>query len=56
MLRYLGKMGLYPETEIKIDSVEPFNGPMKINIKNKVQILGRDVAKHITVTEVKKVA
>ena len=56
MLRYLGKMGFYPETKITIDSVEPFNGPMKINIKNKVQILGRDVAKHITVTKVKKVA
>ncbi|MGI9534310.1 MAG: metal-dependent transcriptional regulator [Thermodesulfobacteriota bacterium] len=56
MLRYLGKLGFYPKTKIKIDSVEPFNGPMKINIKNKVEILGREVAKHISVTDVKKVA
>ena len=56
MLRYLGEMGFYPETNIKIDSVEPFNGPMKINIKNKIRILGREVARYIAVTDVKKVA
>lgn len=56
MLRYLGKLGFYPKTKIKIDSVEPFNGPMRINIKNKTEILGREVAKHISVTDVKKVA
>ena len=56
MLRYLGEMGFYPETNIKIDSVEPFNGPMKINIKNEIRILGREVARHIAVTDVKKVA
>ena len=56
LLRYLGKLGLYPKTEIKVDSVEPFNGPMRINIKNKIEILGREVAKHISVTDVKKVA
>ncbi len=56
MLRYLGELGFYPETNIVIDSVEPFNGPMKINIKNKIKILGREVARYIAVTDVKKVA
>lgn len=56
MLRYLGELGFYPETNIEIDSVEPFNGPMRINIKNKIRILGREVARYIAVTDVKKVA
>ena len=56
MLRYLGELGFYPETRIQIDSVEPFKGPIRVKVKNKVEILGREVAKHITVTDVKKVA
>ncbi len=56
MLRYLGELGFYTETNIEIDSVEPFNGPMRINIKNKIRILGREVARYIAVTDVKKVA
>lgn len=55
MLRYLGKLGFYPGTGIRIDSIEPFEGPIKIKIKNKAEFIGVEVAKHISVTDVKKV-
>lgn len=55
ILKYLGKLGFYPQTKIKVDSVEPFNGPMKIEINNKVEFLGAEVAKHIAVTKIEKI-
>ena len=51
-----GKWDFIPRPDIEIDSVEPFNGPMRINIKKKIRVLGREVARYIAVTDVKKVA
>jgi len=55
LLRYLGKLGFYPGTVIKVDSIEPFDGPMKIEINNKTEFIGVEVAKHISVTDVQRV-
>ncbi len=52
LLRYVGKMGLYPAAKVKIISVEPFSGPMTINVGNKKHILGTEAAQYIFVTDV----
>lgn len=52
LLRYFGNMGLYPETEIKIVSVEPFEGPITLFVDGEEHSIGREAAKHIKVTEV----
>ncbi|MEQ9619627.1 MAG: metal-dependent transcriptional regulator [Deltaproteobacteria bacterium] len=52
LLRYVGKMGLYPKTNVKVVSVEPFSGPMTINVGNKKHILGAEAAQYIFITDV----
>lgn len=56
LLRYLGKMGLYPETEVKIISIEPFQGPITLVVKGEEYSIGREAAKYISVVDAKKVA
>lgn len=55
LLRYLGKMGFYPETEIEVMEVEPFEGPMTIWIDGSKQVIGRETAKYISVMNVEEV-
>jgi DtxR family Mn-dependent transcriptional regulator len=52
MLRYLGDMGLFPQVEVLITDVAPFDGPLTIRIGKKELALGREVARHILVTEI----
>jgi DtxR family Mn-dependent transcriptional regulator len=54
LLRYLGDLGLYPETEFNVLDVAPFNGPVTIQIEDTEHILGREVAGYIFVTQVSK--
>ena len=51
LLRYLGNMGLYPETQIKVISVEPFQGPITLAVKDQEYSIGREAAKYISVTD-----
>ena len=51
LLRYFGSMGLYPETKIKVISVEPFQGPITLNVKGEKYSIGREAAKYISVME-----
>ncbi len=51
LLRYFGKMGLYPETEVKIISIEPFQGPITLVVKGEEYSIGREAAKYISVVE-----
>ena len=51
LLRYLGNMGLYPETQIKVVSVEPFQGPITLAVKGQKYSIGREAAKYISVTD-----
>jgi len=53
LLRYIGKMGLYPKTKFKVLSIEPFNGPIKIKVGDAEHILGSGAAQYVFVTEVK---
>ncbi|NIP29288.1 MAG: metal-dependent transcriptional regulator [Candidatus Dadabacteria bacterium] len=51
LLRYFGNMGLYPETKIKVVSVEPFKGPITLVVKGEKYSIGREAAKYISVTD-----
>ncbi len=50
-LRYLAKIGLVPQTPIKIVAVEPFEGPITIQIGKKKIALDRQLARLVLVEE-----
>ncbi len=49
LLRYLGDMNLYPNVEVWVVKVEPFEGPLTIDISGVQYVLGRKVAGQIFV-------
>lgn len=49
LLRYLGELGLFPESLIEVVSSAPFQGPITIKINGDKHALGREVAGHILV-------
>lgn len=55
MLRYFADLGLFPETEVEVVSVDPFEGPMTLLIGGKERSIGRPAAGHIYVTAVEGV-
>jgi len=48
-LRYLGSLGLLPETPVEIESVAPFGGPLLVRVAGSQYALGREVAGKIMV-------
>lgn len=50
-LRYLSEIGLVPQTAIKIVAVEPFDGPVTIEVGQKKVALDRRLARLILVEE-----
>lgn len=52
LLRYLGDLGLYPETEISITSIAPFEGPFEIEVGDQKHTIGRKAASYILVKNV----
>ncbi len=55
LLRYLGKIGLYPNTRIQIIDVEPYGGHLRILINDSHHYLGLNVARHISVKDIKPI-
>ena len=53
LLRHLGSFNLYPGTAFRVKEVAPFEGPFTIDIAGKQVIIGREVAKHVFVHNVK---
>lgn len=53
LLRYIGDMGLYPKAKVKVVSVEPFSGPLTINVEKKKYIIGSEAAQYIFMTKYK---
>jgi len=49
LLRYLGSLGIYPETELAVVDVAPFDGPVTVEVGGQRHALGRQVAGHIFV-------
>lgn len=52
MLRYLGQLGLFPQVEVSVIDVAPFDGPLTIQVDNQEHALGREVAQYILVRDV----
>ncbi len=50
-LRYLGKLNLYPNTEIDVLHREPFNGPTKIKAGDQMHYLSKELCDNIYVDE-----
>lgn len=44
MLRYLAELQLVPGTELRVVSVEPFDGPITVEIETKPRVIGFNVA------------
>jgi DtxR family Mn-dependent transcriptional regulator len=53
LLRYVGNMGLYPSTSVKVLSVEPFSGPITVEVGKASHVLGAEAAKYVLITDVK---
>ena len=49
LLRYLGEMGLFPQTKLRLISAAPFQGPLTIEIAGHERAVGREVAGHVLV-------
>jgi len=50
MLTYLGSLGMYPGTPVRVCEVAPFKGPLLIEVNGVTYALGRDIAERILVT------
>ncbi len=49
LLRYLGKLDMYPGTEVRVLAVEPYQGPLVLKSNDREFILGRLAADEIRV-------
>ncbi len=49
LLRYLADLGLMPGTELMVEDVAPFEGPVTINVAGKSEVVGQTVASAILV-------
>ncbi len=56
MRSYLATLGVIPGTEIWVEQVAPFGGPLLVRIGRARYALGRRVAQGITVSEGSRVA
>jgi DtxR family Mn-dependent transcriptional regulator len=52
LLRYLGGLGMYPQTSIQVLDAAPFDGPMTVRIGDKTQVIGRQAASCVFVRDV----
>jgi DtxR family Mn-dependent transcriptional regulator len=50
LLRYLGKLEMYPGTVVKVLAVEPFQGPLVLRSNGREFIMGRHAADEIRVS------
>jgi len=54
LLRYLGRLGLYPGAQIKVVAITPRDGLVTVRIGDSEHALGMEAAGHIFVTEAYK--
>ena len=50
LLKYLGRLELYPGTVVRVTAVEPFEGPLVLHVNHREITLGRRAADGIRVT------
>lgn len=51
LLRYLGELGLYPDSRVEVLEKAPFDGPLTVRVDGREQALGREVARQVRVTQ-----
>jgi DtxR family Mn-dependent transcriptional regulator len=51
LLEYLATLGMMPGSEVQVEQVAPFEGPLLIRIKGASYALGREIAEKIWVKE-----
>lgn len=51
LLRYLATLGLLPRTELEVEEIAPFGGPILVRVGSARYALGREVAAHVLVRE-----
>ncbi|MBM3458946.1 MAG: metal-dependent transcriptional regulator, partial [Armatimonadetes bacterium] len=51
MLRYMGRLGLYPNAPIRMLEQEPFGGPLLVRVAGVEHAIGRELAGHVFVTK-----
>jgi DtxR family Mn-dependent transcriptional regulator len=56
LLRYVGELGLVPGAEVDVVAVAPFDGPVTVRVGGGEHALGREVARHLLVTDVRDAA
>lgn len=49
-LRYLGTLGLFPDTVVEVVAVAPFEGPLTLRIDGEEYVVGRELARTMHVT------
>jgi DtxR family transcriptional regulator, Mn-dependent transcriptional regulator len=52
LLRYIGEMGLYPSAKVKVVAVEPFSGPITLEVEEASRVLGAEAAQYVFITVV----
>jgi DtxR family Mn-dependent transcriptional regulator len=53
VLGYLGTIGLKPGAVVRVAAAEPFDGPLTVEIDGATRPLGRDIARFVTVGDVR---
>ncbi len=53
VLGYLGTIGLKPGAVVRVAAAEPFDGPLTVEVAGATRALGRDVARFVTVGDVR---
>ena len=49
-LRYFADRGMYPEAEVEVTAVEPFNGPVTVRVGEVDHVIGHEIASEIFVS------
>ena len=50
LLRYVGDLGLYPQTPLEVLAVAPFDGPITVRVAGDEQTVGQKAARYIFIT------
>jgi DtxR family Mn-dependent transcriptional regulator len=50
MLRYLGHLGLYPDTQVEMVVKEPYGGPLRVRVSGSEHAIGRELAVNVFVS------
>ncbi len=54
LLRYLGSLGLYPQVQVTILAIAPFNGPLTIRVGEAAHTISPEAARYVYVTKIEK--